>query len=59
MRKSEFIIWCAESKETIKKEHPEWSKAMVEAWFRKIAVKIADEKPEFFGEQLEVVQKWR
>lgn len=59
MRKSEFIIWCAESKDAIRKEHPDWTKAMVEVWFGKIAVKIADSNPEFFGEQLETVEKWR
>lgn len=40
MSESERIIWTVETKDQIREEHPDWTDAMVEAWFQKVVDKL-------------------
>lgn len=40
MRESEYIIWKAETKEQIEKDHPDWTKDQVQEFLEKVEASL-------------------
>ena len=40
MRKSEYIIWRAETREQIEKDHPDWTKDQVQEFLEKVEASL-------------------
>ena len=41
MRESEYIIWKAETREQIEKDHPDWAKDQVQEFLEKVKAKLS------------------